>query len=985
MRPPVPARQATAGQAAFRGASWGRRPRLPSAAGAFLLALTLTLWTAPARGQTGLVGQWTFDRAHVSGTVVSDLAGNLNGQILGAVTVVSNPEALFLDGAQNYVRLSPSMDTSLLPAQNLTVEAWVALRSATEWGGIIGCIQDNGSFEHGWLLGYRNASFSFALSANGTLTYLAAPSSFAFNQWYHVVGTYDGSTQKLYINGVLAISSSVQSGPIDYAPAPYAIGAYQDDNEFYPADGFIREACVYNRALTPAEVVARYDAQKALFPASVSQPDSNPDPLPLGPYARFVGPASATISWETDEDSPSIIEYGPTALLGSRLEDATPKRVHALTLTGLEPRTQYFYKIPHQSGGQLRNTELFELDTDFNLAVPTVPDLPSPYPDDDWTARYAAAAQGILDATGIDRGYCLVYGCGEGRLAYELARRSQLHLVGVTEDAAAVGRARLALRSARLYGSRITLFERPLDRLPFAKDSFNLIVSDDMLRQSNAFGSAAEVVRVLRPAGGTAFLGFPPGSPETLTDWAGWSQWLQNGVDPAAATTQTDPNRSLTLVRLALPGAGEWSHTFGDPAQTACSHDERVVGRGMKLQWFGRPGPRGMIDRQGRNPSPLTINGFLFVEGDNRVFGQDAYNGNVNWTLEIPHLRRVNVPRDSSNMCADDESLYLAVRHQCWRVDALTGSLRQSYNVVPAQPAIPSDWGYLASEGDRLYGSGIKEGSTYTIYDGPAYWYDSKGIESTAKVCSDNFFCLAKDSGQTLWTYHNGLIVNSSIAIGGGRVYFLESRNPTALSLISGRVGDPSLWLDQYLVVLDAATGSLLWEKAVSLPSSPFPMVLFLCYAEEKLILSDSTSRYDIFAYAAPNGQLLWQKNHPWNRDNHGGHLYHPIIVNGTVYLEPYGYDLATGNVVKSGLPVRGGCSTMSAAARSVLYINWDYDKGSMYFWDLDTDERRQFAGSRSSCWLSFISGSGMALSPTASSGCTCRYPLQTSIGFSAP
>ncbi len=113
--------------------------------------------------------------------------------------------------------------------------------------------------------------------------------------------------------------------------------------------------------------------------------------------------------------------------------------------------------------------------------------------------------------------------------------------------------------------------------------------------------------------------------------------------------------------------------------------------------------------------------------------------------------------------------------------------------------------------------------------------------------------------------------------------------------------------------------------------------------------------------------------------------MYHPIIVNNTVYVEPYGYDLATGNIVKSGLPSRGGCSTMSAAANTFLYINWDYDKGSMYFWDLDTNQRRQMAGSRSSCWLSFISGNGMALSPTASSGCTCRYPLQTSLGFSAP
>jgi hypothetical protein len=161
--------------------------------------------------------------------------------------------------------------------------------------------------------------------------------------------------------------------------------------------------------------------------------------------------------------------------------------------------------------------------------------------------------------------------------------------------------------------------------------------------------------------------------------------------------------------------------------------------------------------------------------------------------------------------------------------------------------------------------------------------------------------------------------------------------------------------------------------------------VFFLCYASGKLVLDISSSRYELFTYDAGNGQLLWQKTHNWTRDHHGGHMYHPVIAQGAVYLEPYAYDLGTGAVVKSGLPSRGGCHTMCAAENTFLYIDWDYDKGSMYFWDLDTNQRRQMAGTRSSCWLSYISGGGMVLAPTASSGCTCRYPLQTSMGFAAP
>jgi hypothetical protein len=103
------------------------------------------------------------------------------------------------------------------------------------------------------------------------------------------------------------------------------------------------------------------------------------------------------------------------------------------------------------------------------------------------------------------------------------------------------------------------------------------------------------------------------------------------------------------------------------------------------------------------------------------------------------------------------------------------------------------------------------------------------------------------------------------------------------------------------------------------------------------------------------------------------------------VYLEPYAYDVNTGSIVKSGLPARAGCSTMSAAGNMIHTVQQNYDNAAICFWDLATDQRRQMVGSRASCWMSLISAGGMVLSPTASAGCTCRYPLQTSIGFAAP
>ena len=79
----------------------------------------------------------------------------------------------------------------------------VRIDKPAQWGGIIGALQDNGTYEKGWLLGYQNKNFCFAINSEGSskLTYLTSPSDFQIGQWYHLVGIYDGVTQKLFVDG----------------------------------------------------------------------------------------------------------------------------------------------------------------------------------------------------------------------------------------------------------------------------------------------------------------------------------------------------------------------------------------------------------------------------------------------------------------------------------------------------------------------------------------------------------------------------------------------------------------------------------------------------------------------------------------------------------------------------------------------------------------------------------------------------------------
>jgi len=61
---------------------------------------------------------------------------------------------------------------------------------------------------------------------------------------------------------------------------------------------------------------------------------------------------TATIMWETDQPSDSVVEYGPTDAYGTSVADAALTRSHRITLNGLHPDTTYHFRVTsHNSAG----------------------------------------------------------------------------------------------------------------------------------------------------------------------------------------------------------------------------------------------------------------------------------------------------------------------------------------------------------------------------------------------------------------------------------------------------------------------------------------------------------------------------------------------------------------------------------------------------------------------------------------------------------
>ena len=195
---------------------------------------------------------------------IQDVRGKAHASIAPAgataIETVGGVPALVLDG-KRVAAVTDDHATLGLPDRSLTVAAWVRVDAPQAWGGIVSVVQDNGSAETGWLLGFRGSRFAFGLATKGAddgdglITYLSARTAFTAGRWHHVCGTYDGKVQRIYVDGERLGESVVQNGPILYPKKTFVeLGAYHDRDEHFPIKGRLHEAKIWKQALSAGRV-----------------------------------------------------------------------------------------------------------------------------------------------------------------------------------------------------------------------------------------------------------------------------------------------------------------------------------------------------------------------------------------------------------------------------------------------------------------------------------------------------------------------------------------------------------------------------------------------------------------------------------------------------------------------------------------------------------------------------------------------------------
>jgi hypothetical protein len=245
----------------------------------------------------GPVSYWRL--GETSGTSAADSVGSSTGTYRNGVTVGS-PSLLGSDSANRAAALDGVNDAvsvpsspGLSPTGPVSAEAWIRPGALPAAGNFASVASKAGSYS----LQFNGSQLEFTTMQGATKRRVQAPAgSIVAGQTYHVVGTYDGTTQRLFVNGAQVASGSF-SGPLTANTASVVLGSWDAASEFLP--GTIDDVAVYAKALTPAQVANHYNKG-----GGTATPPPPPPPPPSSPgYAPAVTADGPVSYWRLGESS----------------------------------------------------------------------------------------------------------------------------------------------------------------------------------------------------------------------------------------------------------------------------------------------------------------------------------------------------------------------------------------------------------------------------------------------------------------------------------------------------------------------------------------------------------------------------------------------------------------------------------------------------------------------------------------------------------
>ena len=623
-------------------------------------------------------------------------------------------------------------------------------------------------------------------------------------------------------------------------------------------------------------------------------------------------------------------------------------------------------------------------------------------------------ASRLLDLVDKPEGYALWFGVDDGQLLEAVVAASELHVVGVDPDAEKIDRLRRRLDKAGLYGNRIALhqgdpatFKAP----PYMADL--IVMSESAAAKLNDEAVLGRVYESVRPYGGKLWIAAGQNKAASLL------KRLRQANLPKAGLAASDDG-VLAVREGALAGSADWTHAYGDVANTVKS-DDRLVKLPLGVLWFGGNSNLDVLPRHSHGPSQQVIGGRLFIEGINSLSARDVYTGRVLWKRESEDLgtfqvyydesyadtplktdyNQVHIPGANSrgtNYVATDDGVYLVLGSSCHLLDAQTGETIRRFDLPAEEGGEPPSWGFIGVyENLLLAGVGFGDYSNRLGYvltppptpkKGLAWGPDRSG--SLALAAFD------RDSGDMLWKVDaNHSFLHNGIVAGGGRIYCLD-KLPKRVEEQSKRRGDTDRPTDRptdRLLALDAKTGKPVWSTSENVFGT------WLSYSKKHDILLQAGSAASdrsadevgtgMTTYRGADGSVVWEKP---DFSYAGPCILHndTVITNSKSYRESQGaFGLLDGSPVTIANPLTGkpepwrftrtyGCNTAVGAEHILTFRS-----GAAGFYDLQTHGGTgNFGGFKSGCSSSLIAANGVLNAPDYTRTCTCAYQNQTSLAL---
>ncbi len=239
----------------------------------FLFFGTMSLFAQPPAyvPTQGLLSWWGMENANDATS---------NGNTLTAYNLTpttdrfgSTNSAYSFNGSTSYLTRS-SFSHTFTQAGSFSVSVWV--KKGTTTAGVAIMSGSTASLNFVWLVQCNTSVGIFGTNKQQSAWFWTnATTNYVLNEWEHYVGVYSANTMTFYRNGVLQGSTNNTHSKVNQTNMPIWIGRGVSGNYF---NGSIDDIGIWNRALTPAEVVTLYESTLSVDTISASSVKVYPNP-----------------------------------------------------------------------------------------------------------------------------------------------------------------------------------------------------------------------------------------------------------------------------------------------------------------------------------------------------------------------------------------------------------------------------------------------------------------------------------------------------------------------------------------------------------------------------------------------------------------------------------------------------------------------------------------------------------------------------------